>query len=132
MKKVALIFALLFAITLFSGQNCRVMAQSTRQPTIRGEWRVISTNCLDVIAEKGGLTRVFIFKPPTGYNPGPAGDLGVLAKCQKVQAGWIIVVESEAEYSFFPPVSPAAAKSKSAAPSPPLPPSPPTGLRRVN
>jgi hypothetical protein len=125
MKKMALLFGLLLLITLLSGYSCSVMGQSETQSVpsgLKGEWRVVSTNCLDVIAEKGGLRHVFVFKPPTGYDPGMAGDMGIMAKCKEVKPGWIIIAESEEKYSFFPPVLPVTTKPRIA---------PPTGLRTI-
>ena len=120
MGKMVLLFGLLLVITLISGQSCTVMAQSATQsvpPGLKGEWRVVTVNCLDILAEKDGVKQVFVYKPPEGFNPGFGGELSILAKCQKVQLGWTIFVESESKYSFFPPQDKASLPAKPKTPA---------------
>lgn len=66
---------------------------------IEGEWRVISTNCPDVLAEKSGEKKTFKFKANRSMNYSH-----LLKECREMNGGTIIVEES-GKYHFFSPSS---------------------------
>ena len=70
MGKVAMMMFFMLIVTLLFGHGCTVMAQAAVQPSaeIKGEWRVIAVNCLDILAEKDGVRRVFQYRLPRGTD----------------------------------------------------------------
>jgi len=67
---------------------------------LQGEWKVVSVNCPEVLAEKEGKRKVFQYHHSSGKNHLVSFRV---AECKKnVKSGWIIQV-GEVFYSFFPP-----------------------------
>lgn len=69
---------------------------------IKGQWKVIAVNCMDILAEKEGKRKIFTYQPPEGQKH--LMDIKKMLLCRKdVKPGWIIQVESEDKYALFPP-----------------------------
>lgn len=96
MKNILIVIVVL-SLLVFTSAGCAKKDVDTEE--IRGEWKVVSVNSPKVLAEKDGKRRVFMFRAPhetTYFN--------LIKLCRKVEAGWIIQVESSQRYHFFPPV----------------------------
>ena len=66
----------------------------------KGTWQVISVNLPEVLAEKEGVRKVFY------YVDSLWGHLCLLFTKEediRIKPGWIIEVEEDGFYSFFPP-----------------------------
>lgn len=112
-KTVFAVLVVMLAMAMVFFDN--VMAQE-KPADIRGEWKVISVRCLDILAEKDGVKRIFQYKPPS--SPLGMSPLQILGSCLNVKPGWIIFVESEEKYSFFPPSASVPAAIVPAKPKP--------------
>jgi len=91
MKKIFLFIA----VALFFCVGCAIK----EEPGLKGEWIVVSTNGPDILAEKNKMRRVFRFRPSADHYS--TSDFDKLS--QEVKPGWVIEVENNHRYCFFPP-----------------------------
>lgn len=100
MKKIIL---LIIAVAVLVGcGKYQAAVEKVEKEELKGQWRVITVNCPEILAEKGGEKKVFQYEPPySRYN------MPLITKtriCQRtVSPGWVIYVTSDRNYSFFPP-----------------------------
>ncbi|MEW5817811.1 MAG: hypothetical protein AB1798_20760 [Spirochaetota bacterium] len=104
-----IVMIVLVAVLCGCGTKAKV-----EDPRIKGEWKVLSANCPEILAEKDGARKVFIFRRPKGriqiVESSAQTEKERMSMCRQVQTGWIIWAESEREYSFFPASAASASK----------------------
>ncbi|TAN58272.1 hypothetical protein EPN15_01520 [Patescibacteria group bacterium] len=100
MKKI--ILALVAIVMLVSCERYNAAVEKVEKEELKGQWRVITVNCPEVLAEKDGKKKVFQYESP--YNRYNMSLLTKIRICQRtVSPGWVIYATSNRDYSFFPP-----------------------------
>lgn len=103
MKKWLLVLSVLAAIVGMAWGCSKSSEEKEKIAKMKGVWTVTNVNCPDIFAKKGGETKVFFYRDnyPNSYY-------GSVKKCaSQVKPNWIVAVDEEGDYSFFPPATPA-------------------------
>ena len=102
MKKIVLV--LVAIVVLVGCERYNAAVEKVEKEELKGQWKIITVNCPEVLAEKYGQKKVFQYETPySRYN------MSLFTKtrlCQRtVRPGWVIYVTADRDYSFFPPPS---------------------------
>ena len=101
MKKIVTVFGICILLAAGCGRS-QETANHLFPERVRGEWVVVNVNCPQVLAERLGERRRFMFHPAEFATWAVRPDIAA-SECHKVTPGWIVWVEAD-RVSFFPPI----------------------------